>query len=115
MNWTLFFARALRAAIPILALSMSSAKAQTTLGGAIDAGMPLIDLRLRYENVDQANKTHNAAATTFRARIGYQTGQFYDCSVLAEFEFLQHVGPHHYFDSIGGGSPALYPTIADPD
>jgi len=93
----------------------AQAQAQTTLAGAIGAGMPIIDLRLRYENVDQANKPRNATATTFRARIGYQTGQYYGFSALAEFDFLQHLGPEHYFNSFEGGSSALYPTVADPD
>jgi hypothetical protein len=97
------------------ASASSPTEAQTTLLGAIDAGNPLIDLRLRYENVDQANKPRNAAATTFRARVGYQTGQYFGFSALGEFDFVQHLGPRHYFDSIGGGSSALYPTIPDPD
>jgi len=77
--------------------------------------MPLIDLRLRYEHVDQENRPRNATATTVRARVGYQSGQYYGFSALAEFDFLQHLGPEHFFNSFEGGSPALYPTVADPD
>jgi hypothetical protein len=97
------------------ALASGPAQAQTALIDAVKAGSPLIDLRLRYENVDQADKPRNATATTFRARLGYQTGQYFGFAALAEFDFVQHLGPRHYFDSIGGGSPALYPTVADPD
>ena len=43
------------------------ASAQPALLDAIRGGAPLIDLRLRYENVDQESKPRNAAATTFRA------------------------------------------------
>src|SRR5438105_836619 len=96
-------------------LPISPASAQMTLKGALDAGLPIIDLRLRYETVDQANKPRDAAAVTIRARLGYQTGQFFGFSALADFDFVQHLGPKHYFDSIGGGASALYPTIADPD
>ena len=88
---------------------------QPTLTDAIRGGTPLIDLRLRYENVDQENKPRNASATTLRARLGYQTGQYLGFSALAEFDFLQHLGPEHFFNSFEGGSSALYPTIADPD
>jgi hypothetical protein len=97
------------------ALAGGAAQAQTSLIGAIKAGNPLIDLRLRYELVDQADKPRNATATTFRARLGYQTGQYFGFAALAEFDLVQHLGPRHYFDSIGGGSSALYPTVADPD
>jgi len=95
--------------------SGESALAQTSLKAAIDAGVPIIDIRVRFEDVDQANKPKNAAATTVRARLGYQTGQYFGFSALADFDFVQHLGPKHYYDSIGGGSPALYPTVADPD
>jgi hypothetical protein len=96
-------------------LPAGPAEAQTTLKGALGGGVPIIDLRLRYEAVDQANKPKNAAAATIRARLGYQTGQYFGFSALADFDFVQHLGPKHYFDSIGGGAAALYPAIADPD
>jgi hypothetical protein len=101
--------------LSVVCALQAGAKAQPSLADAIKAGTPLIDLRLRYENVDQENRPRNATATTLRARIGYQTGQFYGFSALAEFDFLQHLGPEHFFNSFEGGSPALYPTIADPD
>ena len=92
-----------------------AASAQSTFADAIRGGIPLIDLRLRYENVDQENRPRNASATTLRARLGYQTGQYLGFSALAEFDFIHHLGPEHFYNSFGGGSPALYPTIADPD
>jgi hypothetical protein len=95
--------------VPDLAFS------QPTLIDAIKSGSPLIDLRLRYENVEQENKPDNASATTFRARLGYQTGQYHGFSALAEFDLIRHLGPEHFYNSYDGGSPALYPTIADPD
>ena len=97
------------------ASAFGTAQAQTTLADAIRTGTPLIDLRLRHENVDQENKPRNAAATTLRARLGFQTGQYYGFTALAEFDFLQHLGPEHFFNSYGGASSALYPTVADPD
>jgi hypothetical protein len=100
----------------LAAISVSNvALSQTTLVDAIKNGMPLVDLRLRYENVDQENKPKNASATTLRARLGYQTGQYHGFSALAEFDVIQHLGPEHFFNSYEGGSPALYPTVADPD
>ena len=91
------------------------ALSQPTLVDAIKSGTPLIDLRLRYERVDQENKPNDASATTLRARLSYQTGQYHGFSALAEFDLLQHLGPEHFYNSYEGGSPAFYPTIADPD
>lgn len=97
------------------AILPAPAASQATLADAIRTGVPLIDLRLRYENVDQENKPRNASATTLRARLGYQTGSYFGFSALAEFDFVQHLGPEHFCNSFEGGAPALYPTVADPD
>jgi len=94
-------------------LGHGSARAAETLIAAFEAGTPLIDLRLRFEDVDQANKPKEASATTIRARLGYQTGEWYGFSALAEFDVVQHLGAKHFNDSINGLPD--YPTIADPD
>ena len=91
----------------------ANARAAENLTDAIAGGMPMIDLRLRLEDLDQANKPKQAVATTLRARLGYQTGEFMGFSALAEFDVVQHIGPKHFNDSINGLT--AYPTIADPD
>jgi len=96
-----------------LTVAGENARAAATLTDAIAAGVPIIDLRLRLEDVDQANKAKQAVATTIRARLGYQTGDFLGFAVLAEFDAVQHLGPKHFNDSING--LIAYPTIADPD
>ena len=75
----------------VAATAIGSAYASDTLIGAIGAGTPIIDLRLRIEEVDQSNKPKIAAATTIRARLGYQTGEIGGLAVaaLADFDFVQ--------------------------
>jgi len=63
---------------------------------AITDGTPLADVRLRFESVDQAGFSKNAEATTLRARLGYQTGQFLGFAALAEGDFVEHFGPRHF-------------------
>jgi hypothetical protein len=70
-------------------------------------------LRLRYETIDQSNKTKTAEATTLRARLGYQTGSYFGFSALAEADFVQHFGPEHFNNTINGLTQ--YPAIPDPD
>jgi hypothetical protein len=96
-----------------IAATGGNARAADTLKGFIDSGMALADIRLRLEEVDQANKPKDATATTIRARLGYQTGEFAGFSVLAEADLVQHFGAKHFNDSINGLT--AYPTIADPD
>jgi hypothetical protein len=96
-----------------VALANGSARAAEPFIAALEAGRPLVDLRLRFEDVDQADKPKEATATTIRARLGYQTGDFHGFSALAEFDVVQHFGARHFNDSING--LAAYPMIWDPD
>ena len=87
--------------------------AQTTFGEAIAAGRPLIDVRLRFENLHQDDKEKDALATTIRARLGYETGAFHGLTGLIEFDLLGHVGDRRFSDTIH--VLPEYPTIPDPD
>ena len=108
----------LRYAGPIVASLLCSAATQSafaasTLEEALSYGRPLADVRLRFENVKQANKAKEASAATLRTRLGYETKDVLGLSALAEVDFVQHFSPSHYDDTIHGRSN--YATIADPD
>ena len=90
-----------------------SARAADALGDSLLAGTPLIDLRLRFEDVKEADKPKEASATTLRARLGYQTGRYRGLNALAEFDFVQHFGPEHFNDTINGKTN--YAPVWDPD
>jgi hypothetical protein len=94
-------------------VDIGSAYAQSKLQDFIAAGTPLVNLRLRFEDLDQANKPKVARATTLRARFGYQTATLFGFSLLGEADLVQHLGDKRFNDSING--LAAYPTIADPD
>ena len=96
----------------ILLMAATGARAQDVVDALID-GTPLADLRLRYETIDQSNKTKTAEATTLRARVGYQTGSYFGFSALAEADFVQHFGPEHFNNTIN--RLTQYPAIPDPD
>jgi hypothetical protein len=93
-------------------LSTGSGAAQT-LGEAIASGRPLIDARLRFENLHQDDKEKDAVATTIRARLGYQTGTFQGFAGLIEFDLVGHIGERRFSDTIH--ILPGYPTIPDPD
>jgi hypothetical protein len=96
----------------VLVMAATGARAQDLIDALAD-GTPLADLRLRYETIDQSNKTKTAEATTLRARLGYQTGSYFGFSALAEADFVQHFGPEHFNNTINGLTQ--YPAIPDPD
>lgn len=80
---------------------------------ALFGGTTLIDLRLRFEDVDLASKARRADATTLRARIGFQTGDYDGFSALVEGDFIGHLDSGHYNDTLN--TRVQFPTIADPD
>lgn len=88
-----------------------SASADDGFYKAIKDTTPLVNLRLRYEGVDQDGKAEDADAVTFRARLGLETAGYHDTKLLAEFE---HVGDwvDDYNDTING--KAQFPVVADP-
>ncbi len=47
---------------------------------------PIINLRLRYEQVDQDGIAEQADAITLRGRLGFETGKLWDTTLLAEGE-----------------------------
>lgn len=51
-----------------------------------------VNLRYRYEFVNQDGLNRNAHANTLRARIGYTTGTFYGFSAKAEGEAIALIG-----------------------
>jgi hypothetical protein len=77
--------------LAILAVSVQSIGAARADGldpvwGAFGETKPLIDTRLRMEDVDQAPLPEEAHAITLRARLGFETGKAWNTSLLAEGE-----------------------------
>jgi hypothetical protein len=64
-------------AFSLFAILLSTAAVQVdVLNDLFSTGRPVIDLRGRYEGVDDASKTFNANAVILRARLGYETGSW---------------------------------------
>jgi len=83
--------------------------AAPALAGSISV-KPIIDTRLRWENVDQDGITKDANAVTFRARLGAEakTG---DWSMLGEIE-ATNAFVEDYFSGLNGKTQ--YPLVGDP-
>src|SRR5438874_4398898 len=80
---------------------------------ALAAGVavkPLLDLRLRWENVDQDGIAKDANAVTLRARTGAEI-TFGDFRLLGEAESTMPF-VEHYFSGLNGKTQ--YPLVADP-
>ncbi|MFZ2996010.1 MAG: alginate export family protein [Sphingobium sp.] len=97
-------------------MGISAAALGTALGAAQSAGAqtfslkPIIDVRLRYEGVDQAGLPRDANAVTMRVRSGVEasTGDF---AVLVEAEGVLALS-ERYNSGLNGNS--AYPIVPDP-
>jgi hypothetical protein len=85
---------------------------------AIAAGKPIVELRLRYEGVDQANLAARADSLSLRARFGWETAAWRGIKVLVEGESAFHADHDHYNVAVPGGvslnGRTQYPIINDP-
>lgn len=82
---------------------------------ALASGKPSLDLRYRYEHVDQDGIADDANASTLRLRLNYSTGAWEGLSAFAEFDYVAEVLLDD-FNNAAGTSPARtrYPVVADP-
>jgi hypothetical protein len=100
-------------AVAILLVSMPAANAAQNGAEALLGGLkPIVDVRLRYENVDQEPLAKEADAVTLRARLGFETPQVMHTTLLVEGEFLWPLNTDYRGDPLVP-SNAQYPVVAD--
>jgi hypothetical protein len=91
------------------------------ISDAIAAGKVILEVRARYESVDQANLALTADAFTVRTRLGWETGDFHGLKGLVEFEDTRQARHERYNVAIPGAGGAslngktIYPIVNDPD
>jgi hypothetical protein len=104
-----------RAAVALLcAATMANADDADSFTQALIATKPLIDIRLRHEEVEQTGIAKDADANTLRARLGGETGKFLGTSLLAEGEGMFRLDDHYRPDN-AVPSYTQYPVVADPE
>jgi hypothetical protein len=96
-----------RRALPLLLAALPLAAV------AADGPGPSLDLRYRYEHVEQDGLARDADAHTLRARVGYLTPQWHGWSALGEIDGVAHLGSDRFNDTRNG--ERAYPVVADPD
>jgi Alginate export len=99
----------------ILSTCMSAAIADNDVGTALTGGDPALDLRYRFEYVDQNNVARDANASTLRLRLNYRTDAYRGFRGFVEFDYVGELLADN-FNSGGGTSPgrSMYPVVADP-
>ena len=97
-----------------------------TISDQIGAGKLILEVRARYETVDQtrtATLLDKADAFTVRTRLGWETAEWKGFKGLVEFEDVRQVGNEHYAVNVpgvttpplNGADKGRYPIVNDPD
>jgi hypothetical protein len=108
-KWT----RASLAAVSLLlAANGAHADGTNSVSEAFSKTKPLLDMRLRTENVDQDGIPNDAHAITLRARLGFETGKAWNTSLLVEGEGLVPIQDSYRPDP-AVPSMTTYPVVAD--
>ena len=87
------------------------------IAAAISSGDASIDLRYRYEFVDQDSFDDDAHASTLRLRLNYETDDWNAWSGFVEFDYVFEVLLDDFNSAAGTSSPSRdqYPVVADPE
>jgi len=102
------------ASLLISSATLAVADESATLADALTSGKTGVNVRARYEHVDQDNFLEKADAVTARLRLNYRTGQWSGLSGFVEYDYVFHL--LNDFNSGAGTSPdkGQYPVVADP-
>lgn len=107
------YGKAVLSGMTVMALMPSIAAADATLEGALGGGKATLDVRYRYEHVDQNNTLKNADASTVRSRLGYGTASYYGVMAYLDFENITAVGAEDY--NSGANGKTAYAVVTDPE
>ena len=87
--------------------------AQESIHRFIGEARPILDVRLRYEFVDQASFEHDAHALTLRGRMGAESGEVAGFRLLLEGDLTRAVGAEDFNSTVNGR--VTRPVVPDPD
>ena len=97
-----------------VALSLSSMPvAAVEFVEALTGGKTSLQMRYRYELVEQENISRSASASTLRTQLGYMTGDYHGFGAFLQFEDVRVIGDEHYNSTVNGLTQ--YPVVVDPE
>ncbi len=75
-------------------------------------GAPILDLRYRFEHVDQDGLSEDASAHTLRTRLGFESGTVRGLGFGFDVEWIEDLGNDRFNSTTNGKTQ--FPTVADP-
>ena len=99
--------------LPVLIAALVAVPASGEgLDALVSGGQAKLELRYRFEGVEQDDKPATADANTLRLRLNLASGTVNGFSGFAEFDHVETIGDPHYNDTRNG--LVQYPVVADP-
>lgn len=103
---------------PLLAVSVAmslpaQAEDARSFAELVSRGSAALDLRYRFEYVDEDGFRDEAEAHTVRTRLSLTSASFRGVSFMLEFDDLSHLGDDD-FNSTNNGN-TQFPVVADPE
>ncbi|MFK7976100.1 MAG: alginate export family protein [Halioglobus sp.] len=93
-------------------VSLKANAAEPALSDLINNGKASINLRYRFEYVDQDGFAEEAESSTLRSRLTFKSGAYKGFSFLGEFDDLTVIGDDDYNSTANGRTE--FPVVADP-
>jgi len=103
---------ALAAFACVLATTAAQADGLAPVKGAIGETKPIVDVRVRTEDVDQDPLAEDASALTLRLRLGFETGKAWNTSLLVEGDAILPILDDYRPDP-AVATMVTYPVVAD--
>jgi hypothetical protein len=100
--------------VPALVAAAETQQA-TSATEALIGGKLLLNLRPRYEFVDQDGKPEDAKAFTVRSLIGWETKPWHSFSLTAQAINVSRIGSKDYNDQAAQAAASRFPLVADPN
>ena len=101
---------ALAAAMPAAAQGVESADAPSLLG----SGRPVLELRPRYNRIDESDRPLLTEGVTYRAIAGWQSAPWYGLRFRLEAIHTGHLGAKRFNDDAARFFTSPYPLLPDP-
>jgi hypothetical protein len=98
----------------LAALLVSATAGADALEPVLTRTKPIVDARMRYEDVEQTPLTETAQANTVRLRAGFETGKVRSTTLLAEGEAITPLHDEYRADN-SRPLNLTHPVVADPE
>jgi len=91
-------------------------RAQESESGAWDPsqGYPILELRPRYNRIEESDKEERTVAYTYRAVLGWQTAPWNGLRFTGSAIHTDHVGAKEFNDNGAAFATSEYPLLPDP-